>query len=225
MNVSPQATGGSVENVTRVSSGEMDMSLAHASHMWEIWNGKGTFRGKQAKNIRGVCMVYDSPHYFVALKKSGIRSMKDLEEKRVSLGPPGSGTAYNSKLALDALGIKVKESQLSFADAARACKDGHLDAFGQSGAPAAGIVELAATEDIVIIPFTDDELKKICEVAPYFRPGVMKAGIYRGQDKDVPVFTFLVYWIANKDVPADVVYQMLKVAMDNKEYLKSVHPE
>jgi len=103
-------------------------------------------------------------------------------------------------------------------------KEGHIDAFGQGGAPAAGIVELAATEDIVVIPFTKEEIDKICQVAPYFRPGVMQANIYRGQDTEIPLFTFVVYWIAHKDVPADVVYDMLKVAFDHVDDLTTVHP-
>ena len=219
------STGGSVENIKRLRSKDMDMGLVHASHTYQSWSGTDMFKGKPNKDIMGVCQIYSSPHYFVVLKKSGIKTMKDLEGKRVLLGPPASGSAYNSKLALDILGIKVKEKYLSYSEMSSQMKDGHIDALGQSGAPADGIIELAATEDIVILPFNEQELKKITDSAPYFQGGFLKANMYKGQTQAVPSFQFVVSWIVRKEIPEGVIYQMLKTAYapESRKYLETVN--
>lgn len=227
VNFSIEASGGSVENTRRVASGEAEFGLAYASHMHEVWNGIGAFEGNASQTIRGLAEVTTSPHYFVTLKNKGITSMSDLKGKRVALGAPGSGTSYNSRAVLEALGIEVDATELSFSDAAQALQDGRIDALGQGGAPAAGVVELAAAQDIYIIPFTDEELDKFIAEKPSYDKGILPANTYEGQEEDVLTFEFSVFWIAHEDVDEDVVYECLKTAFDPEgfEYLSSVHPQ
>lgn len=219
------STGGSVEDIRRLRMKDMDMSFVHASHTYQSWHGTGLFKDKSNKDITGVCQIYASPHYFVTLKKSGIKTMSDLEGKRVLLGPPGSGSAYNSQMALDMLGIKVEGKHLSYSEMASQMKDGHIDALGMSGAPASGITELAATEEIHVIPFSADEIKKITDSAPYYQAGELKAGMYKGQPEAVPSFQFVVSWIARKEIPEDKMYEMVKLAFqpESKAYLETVN--
>ncbi|OHE21452.1 MAG: hypothetical protein A2Z43_05220 [Syntrophobacterales bacterium RBG_19FT_COMBO_59_10] len=221
------ASGGSVENARRIASGEADMTLTYSSHLWEVWNGKGISEGRPSKDARVLFEIYSSSHYFVTLKDKKIASMKDLEGKKVVLGSPGSGSSDNSRRSLGALGIKVTQSELAFGDAARALQDGKVDALGMSGHPASGIVELAASKDILVIPFTDEELNKIVQITPFFTKGEMPANVYRGQDKPVPCFSFSVYMIANKALPEDVAYNAMKIffSPEGKSFLASVHPQ
>lgn len=227
VNFSIEATGGSVENTRRVLSGEAEFGFAYSSHMYEAWNGIGNYEGNTNKSITALCEVYNSPHYFVTLKGSGITSMSDLAGKKIALGAPGSGTSDNSRRVLETLDIEVDAVELSFADAAQAMQDGRIDALGQGGAPAAGVVELAASKDILIIPFNDEELDKIVALAPYFEKGELAANIYEGQDKPVPTFFFSVYWIAHKDVPEDLVNSLLETSFNAEglQYLADVHPQ
>lgn len=220
------ASGGSVLNTRRLASGEADLTMAYSTHLWECWNGEGIMKGRPNDNPRIMFEIYKSDHYFVTLANSGIKSMKDLEGKRVVLGPPGSGSSDNSRFTLRTLGINAIESELAFNEAAEALAEGKVHAMGMSGSPAAGLVEVAATRDIYIIPFTDEELDKIVSAGPFFSKGIMPANTYQGQTKDVPVFMFTVYQVASKNVPADDVYEMMKVcfSQEGKEYLGAVHP-
>ncbi|RJQ57642.1 MAG: TAXI family TRAP transporter solute-binding subunit [Desulfobacteraceae bacterium] len=221
------ASGGSVENTRRLAMGEADITLTYSSHLWEAKNGKGILEGRPSDNPRVLLEVYGSSHYFVTLKDKNIRSMKDLEGKKVVIGSPGSGSSDNSRRSLSALGIKVSESERAFNDAARALQDGHVDAMGMSGHPASGIVELAASKDIYIIPFSQEELEKIVQITPFFDKGEMPANIYKGQDKPVPCFFFSVYLAADKSMPEDVAYKVMEIALspEGKEYLTKVHPQ
>jgi TRAP transporter TAXI family solute receptor len=174
-----------------------------------------------------IAELYKSPHYFVTLKDSGIKSLSDLEGKTVAIGTAGSGTSDNSRRTFEALGINVKKVEMSFSDQARALQDRQIAALGQGGAPAAGIVELAAGREIYIIPFSEEELKTIVSLAPYFEIGELPANTYQGQTEAVPTFTFSVYWTVNKNVPEQVVYECLKLAASKKgiEYLTTVHKQ
>lgn len=221
------ASGGSVENARRLASGEADVTLTYSSHLWEVWNGKGIAEGRPNQDARILFEIYTSSHYFVTLKDKKIKMMKDLQGKKVVLGSPGSGSSDNSRRSLRALDIKVIESELAFKDAARALQDGKVDALGMSGHPASGIVELAASKDILVIPFTDEELAKIVKVTPFFSKGEMPANVYRGQDHPVPCFTFSVYFVANKKLPEDVAYDCMKIffSPEGKSFLAGVHPQ
>lgn len=224
VNFSLEATGGSLENVRRVASGEADFGMGYPSHMYDAWNGKGQFR-KPSKSIRALCEVTISPHYFVTLKNKKINNVKDLEGKRVSLGAPGSGTASNSANFLKILDVNLDPSFMSFSAAARALQDGKIDALGQGGAPAPGIVELAATQDILIIPYSDEDLTKIIKEIPAYSKGVLPANTYNGQTENVKLPQFHVAMLANENVPDDVVYNVLKATFSDagKKYLASVH--
>jgi len=221
------ASGGSVENTRRIAMNQADITLSYSSHIWEAKNGKGIMDGKPSDNIRMLFELYSSSHYFVTLKSKKINTLQDLEGKKVVLGSPGSGSSDNSRRAFAALGIKVKESELAFADAARALQDGDVDALGMSGHPASGIIELATSKEIYVIPFSPGDLEKITSITPFFDEGVMPANVYKGQTQPVPCFFFSVYLVVNKSMPDDVVAKIMEIVLspEGRKYLTSVHPQ
>ena len=225
VNFSVSATGGSGENATRLFNGDDDFGMLYDQHIYDSFKGTGDFTGKASDTIQVLCQIYDSCHYFVTLKKTGITSLADLEGKAVAYGAAGSMTNANSRMVFDTLGINVTGQDMSYDDAASALKDGTIMALGQGGAPASGVVELAATVDIVIIPISDEEMAKLVEVSPFCVPGVLPANTYQGQTEDVPSFYNTVFWCANKSVSDDIVYQSLEVAFKNVEYLNTVHAQ
>lgn len=227
LNVTNVSTGAAQANAIGVAKGELHAGLTYGSLVYEIWNGVGVFEGQQeiGKNIRGVAKAYKSPHYFVALRKSGIKTISDLEGKTVSVGSPGSGAQYNSDLIFDALEINVKKEHLAFADAAAAIKEGRIDAFGQSGAPSGAISELCETDDIIVIPFTDSEMDKLEAASPFYTRNFLSKDTYKGMTEDVQMPFFDVYWVVHKDVPEDIVYSMVETSFkpENMKYLAEGH--
>ena len=225
VNFSVSATGGSGENATRLYNGSDDFGMLYDTHVYESFSGTGSFEGKKSDRIQILCQIYDSCHYFVALKSSGITKLSDLEGKRVAYGAAGSMTNSNSRMVFDVLGIGVRGQDMSYADAASALRDGTISALGQGGAPASGVVELAATVDIVIIPISKEEMDRLVKVSPFCVPGDLPANTYHGQPDPVPSFYNTVFWCANKSVDDDTVYEALKIAFSNIEYLSTVHAQ
>jgi len=212
-NITQVSTGGSTENCKRLIKGELDMGIVYGPHVYMALKQEDTFKdGPKGTMLQGVTKIYEGETYFVTLPESGIKTMADLKGKTVALGPPGSGTVWNSMNVLRALGLldQVKGRQMSFADAGRAVSNRQIDAFAQSSSPAGSVKELAETKGAYVVPFSDDELAKIIKMYPYYYAGVMKEGTYKG----VPAtkMPFLpVYWIANEKVPAKAIQDILEL--------------
>lgn len=228
VNVSAVSAGGSVALMRLIRKGELEATFTHTLTAYDSWNGVGKFKKDGSyKGIRMMTGMYESVHHWVVREDSGIKGMSDLAGKRVNVGSPGSGSAANSQLILDGLGIydKVKINNLSFGDAGRAAADGQMDAMGMSGAPMAAVVTLEASHPIRVLELSDAEFKKVFAKSPFYYKTTLPAGIYKSWNKPTDCVAFQVYWIASEKFDAEAVYKMLKVAYDpkNKGYLKSVH--
>jgi hypothetical protein len=121
--------------------------------------------------------------------------------------------------------MSVTESEAGFADSARQLQDGLVDAIGVGGHPASGVVELSNARDILVVPFTDEELAAILEAAPYYSVGVLPANIYRGQNEEVKMPWYSNYIVVNENVSEQVVYDALTVFFsdEGREFLANVH--
>lgn len=210
-NITQVSTGGSTENCKRLIKGELDMGIVYGPHVYMALRQEGPFKGgPKGTMLRGVTKIYDGETYFVTLPDSGIKTMSDLKGKTVALGPPGSGTVFNSTNMLRALGLldDVKGRQMSFADAGRAVANRQIDAFAQSSSPAGSVKELAETKGAYVIPYTDEELAKIIKMYPFYYAGVLKAGVYKGvPETKMPLLP--VYWVATDKVPAKAIEDIL----------------
>lgn len=225
INITQVTTGGSTENAKRLIKGELDMGIVYGSHVYMSQKPEGPFEGgDKGTMLRGVAMAYEGPTYFVTLASSDIDSIEDLAGKKVALGPPGSGTVFNCSNILSALGIlgEIEPSMMTFADAGRALGNGQIDALCQSSAPAAAVSELAETQGVKILSYSDDALAKINETYLFYHTGTMPETMYTGVPAtDMPYTT--VYWVAHERVPNDVVKRMVEAAYNHQDALAQGH--
>ncbi|WP_026380820.1 TAXI family TRAP transporter solute-binding subunit [Afifella pfennigii] len=225
VNITQVTTGGSTENAKRLIKGELDMGIVYGSHVYMAQEPTGPFEGgAKGDMLRGVAMAYQGPTYFVALADGGIQSMEDLAGKKVALGPPGSGTVFNCSNILTALNLldKIEPQMMTFADAGRALGNGQIDVLCQSSSPAAAVTELAETRDILLLPYSEEELATISETYPFYHQGTMPETVYRGVPAtELPYTT--VYWVAHERVPEDVVKRIVASAYKRQEALAAGH--
>jgi hypothetical protein len=201
------------------------MGIVYGSHVYMSLQQTGPFKdGDKGSMLRGVAMAYQGPTYFVTLGDSGIKSLDDLQGKKVALGPPGSGTVFNCSNILGAIGLldKIEPQMMTFADAGRALGNGQIDAFCQSSSPAAAVTELAETRDILVVPYEGAQLDKIVETYPFYATGTLPDTTYKGVPAtDMPYTT--VYWVAHERVAADVVKKILATAYAKQDILAKGH--
>ncbi|WGV18407.1 TAXI family TRAP transporter solute-binding subunit [Fuscovulum ytuae] len=225
INATGEVTGGPVQNVTLVQTGDHLMGLVTMGPAYDAWNGKSELApGLEHKDIRALFPMYQTPFQVVALKSSGITSVSDLAGKRVSVGPAGGtpGTYWPQFMAT--LGVEATISNAGAADAAGQLTDGLIDAFAfAAGVPISAFAELAAQQDVVMFGFTAEEQAKVLEGFPAMAPFVIPSGTYAGHDYDQGTVALWNFAIAHKDMPESLAYEITKLALENNDRMVQIH--
>jgi TRAP transporter TAXI family solute receptor len=179
------ASNGSVANVNAISSGSMQSGFTQSDVAYWAYNGSGIYEGRpKVDTLRAIANLYPESFHLVARKGSGIKSIKDLKGKRMSLDEPGSGTLVDARLILAAYGMTekdVKAEYLKPQQSADKLKDGALDAFfSVSGWPQGAIAELAATTGIDLVPIDGPEAENLIKQFSFFAADEIPDGAYKG---------------------------------------------
>lgn len=215
ISLSPQTTRGFVHNARLVNSGSADFGICGTTVIYPAMLGIEKFKGNKCDNLRAAINAGDSLHCWVSLKNTGIKSIKDMVGKRINLGSPGSNTRYIAELTLKAYGIldKIHASSLGFGGSASALRDGKIDAWAAASAPPVpAIIEIfASKDDACIVPVDDAMIAKIMAKYPPFINSDVPANTYKGQTKTVNCLGYPAYLLVNKNVPADVVYEVVSL--------------
>ncbi len=211
--VKAQSSAGSVENLRKVNSGRSDFGVVYSGHVYLGRNGKMKNDPKKYENVLAVSFLYGAPAQLVVRKGSGIKSTKDLVGKKVGVGNAGSGAFANCELFFNHLGIwdKIERNAMGYNDAAAAFGNNQLDAFWLFTAFPSGAVLMAAqTNDIELVDLgADAESSGFYKEYPYFSKLTIPAGTYKGVETDIASFQDSALWVANADVPEEVVYKLL----------------
>ncbi len=208
------ASAGSVENLRKVNSGAYAMGVVYSGHAYLGLNGRMKNDTKKYTDVKAVAYFYGAPAQLVVKQGSGIKSIKDLVDKKVGVGNAGSGAFANCEMFFTHMGIwdKIERNAMGYNDAAAAFGNNQLDAFWLFTAFPSGAVIMAAQQNkIAMIDLNADaEASGFYEKYPYFAKLAVPAGTYKGVDYDTPSFQDSTLWVANSKVPADVVYKLLE---------------
>jgi TRAP transporter TAXI family solute receptor len=226
-----ESTGASVENSRLVGGGESDMGMVMGSIAYNATQGKDPFKEKLP--LVALFQMYPAPEHIVTTKQSGIKSIKDLKGKKVSIDVPGSGCANMAKIILEEHGFTLNKditiANLSQNESVQALKDGVVDAvFFNFAYPGSAVLDLAATREIVLVPIDRAMADRIVKKYPYYIKNTIPARTYPGQDKDVLCLGDSNVLVANKKMPDDVAYKITKAIFSNvregKYALVNIHP-
>jgi TRAP transporter TAXI family solute receptor len=213
LKISAVGSGGSVENVKRVSSGESDFGLCYAVDLGLAAKGGLPKDETMYDGTRIMGFLYGAPAQLIVRADSGIKSAKDLAGKRVAVGNAGSGAAASAERFFRHIGLwdNFKPQFLGYSAAASAFKDGKIDAFWLLvGFPNRSVIEAAVQVDIALVPVgTDAAEAKFYDAFAYI-PTDIPAATYGEGMPAVPSFQDACLLTVNKDVPEDVVYDIMK---------------
>ncbi|MCI6206062.1 MAG: TAXI family TRAP transporter solute-binding subunit [Corynebacterium glucuronolyticum] len=224
---SVQATGASVENISLITTGRAELAFVMGDATRQAVEGTGPFTGRrQLSELTALTALYPNYVQIVTTKKTGISSVPDLRGKRIGVGDKNSGVELNAQMILDAYGMTyddVQEDFLSYASAIDQIKNGQIDAaFVTSGLPNSSIMDLATTEDVVIIPIDGDGFLKLKEKYPFFDQSVIPGGTY-SQAEDVYTASIMNQLLVSPDLDEEQVYKMTKALFENLDTLHSAH--
>src|SRR6185503_19632539 len=86
-----EVTGGSVDNIKLIASGQSELAFSMADAALDALNGQDKFKGNKVP-LRTLMVLYPNRMHVVTVEGTGIAKMSDLKGKRVSTGSPGSAT-------------------------------------------------------------------------------------------------------------------------------------
>jgi TRAP transporter TAXI family solute receptor len=225
-----EVTGGSIDNMKLVGSGQTDLAFTQVDAAVDAVNGRGRFSSKLP--IRGLVVMYPNIMQVVTLEGKGIEKFEDLKGKRVSTGSPGSGTEVYAFRVIEAAGLDrdkdMQRERLGAAESANALKDGKIDAFFfVAGVPTAAITDVAATPNVRMRLIEHGHLlpKIIEKNGPIYGEAVIKKGSYPNQDKDASMTAVWTIMAAREDFPEDLAYNLTKTMLEKREDLGRVHKE
>lgn len=225
--ISVQATAASGENLILLQArrGELGFTLGDA--LADAWRGNAEAGFKTPlSRIRVVAGIYRNFIQIVASANSGIKTLADLKDKRISVGAPRSGTELNARAILKAGGLSYKDfskvEYLPFGESVELMKNRQLDVTLQSaGLGVASLRDLATAVKTVVVPVPPEVVKKVGNQA--YQPAVIPAGTFQGQDADVPTASIQNFLVTHDAVPDEVVYQMTKALFEHTNQLAASH--
>ncbi|MDE2878093.1 TAXI family TRAP transporter solute-binding subunit [Candidatus Palauibacter soopunensis] len=224
VNMKAETTAGSVTNLIQVAKGESEVGFTQADALAAALAGRGRF--PEPMPLASLGKLYPNVVHLVTIRSTGIESVQDLRGRRVSVGPPGSGNAVTAWNVLEAMGIGESDftvRQLNYAQMSNGLKDGTLDAgfiAGGLGMPA--VVEIGVSRDMVLVPFSEDEIATIIRSEPAYSGFRVPPGVYRGVDQPVLTPTLWNLIVVHRAMEAGLAYDLTRTMLERREDLENI---
>jgi TRAP transporter TAXI family solute receptor len=206
-------SGGSVENVKRVSKGESDFGLCYAVDSGLGFAGKLPQDSNKYDDLRSMGYLYGAPAQLIVRADSKFKSAYDLKGQRVAVGNAGSGAAASAERFFRHIGVwdNFKPTFMGYSAAASAFQDGKLDAFWVLvGYPNRSVIEASVQVKIRLIDVGVDAEKSGFYDAYAYSPTTIPAGTYGKGMPECKSFQDSTILSVNKGVSEDLVYTIMK---------------
>ncbi|MCL2842689.1 MAG: TAXI family TRAP transporter solute-binding subunit [Oscillospiraceae bacterium] len=228
LQISPNASGASVDNLRQIAAGDAHIALAqndasyYAFTATEIWS-----EFDAVTSLRSLMALHPEPVQIVVLADSGIYSVEDLAGRRVSVGDIGSGVEANSKQILGVYGITfddINVFNLGVGPSADAMRDGSIDAFFFTAiAPTAAIMELSTRHDVRLLSISDARIDMLTSQYAFYARATLDSENYTFLTEPVQTVTVHAQLIVSEDMDEDLVYTIVQAIMDGREEIIEGH--
>lgn len=221
LTVSTIATGASVENLTLMNKGDLQLAMAVNGTATQAANGTDAFTDVGALEFQMIGNIYPEVMQIVARADSGIETVDDLEGKRVAIGPDGSGTQGLTQQILDAAGVTPSQTFADgFGDAASKLRDGQVDAaFGILAVPDASLSEVAQNADVVMVTIPEEIRETLKTEDPTLSDKEIPGGTYQGIDNDAVTVTAWATLYCPAGLDEDQVYELTRTMYENTDMI------
>ena len=216
-------TKGSLENLELLGGGKVDLAIVQLDALRFVSDVMKQDLGLNLfERIKVVLNLYPEEIHILTNKKD-IQTFYNLEGKRVSVGPPGGGTAVSAAVLFNVYDIKATVSEEPFEEAVRKMEQGSLDAvFFVGGAPVPFIEKLGGKFSFVRLP-TNPVLEQI-----YLRTSLGKHLYgWAGADTETYAVPAAIMGSDKRDEKyVTQVQQLVLTILNNREFLEANgHPK
>lgn len=211
-------TGGTMDNVRRMARGQVDFGTVTTNVQRHAVEGTNDFEGK-AQDLTLLWVYTGAPQNVVVRADADVDSLEDLKEVRFNPGMRGSATEATTEAVFETLGLSADFVRGSTTDIVGMIKDNRVAGYVKSGAGNkldGSTMDIATSTDISILGLTDDQ----AETLRSEMPDISVVDVPEGAADGLPAYTawsFGVGVAAPSTMDEDVVYQVVKVIMEDKE--------
>jgi TRAP transporter TAXI family solute receptor len=225
--VTVQETNASVDNMQLLASGQAQLAFALGDVVSDAVNGENTFT--EPLPVCSLGNIYNNYTHVFTTAETGITTIEDLRGKRVSPGAVGSASEVTADRIMQAAGIDpqadIERAQLGVAETVAAIQDGTVDAgFWSGGLPTGAIVDLASTDDLVLIPTGEYADEMAAEYGDYYFALDIPAATYEGQEEASPQIVSPNILVVRDDMDEQLQEDITRTIFENQEQLLTVHP-
>ncbi len=225
-----EPTGASVENISRLASGDMEIAFSLADTAADAVAGRGAFDGRP-QPVRALARVYRNYTHVVVRADGKIDTFAKLRGKRVSTGSPKSGTDILAGRLLTAAGIDpdrdIQRLRLSLPETVKQMRAGDVDAmFFSGGLPTPGIRDLFVSEPGAyrLLPVADLIEPLTAKYGSIYTIASLPKEIYY-TTQATPTVTVANVILVNADMPDQLAYDLTRLLYAHQSELIAVHPE
>lgn len=166
------------EFVTALQQGVVDVTILFADTAYLAFVGK--LDGQPYDRLRGIATLNPNPLYLVVRRGSAIRTLEDLQGRRVGLGRLGTGTPLTASAVLETLNLHVQRSNAGFTEAMMALSAGELDALFVGGVAPADQIRAAVGRNVEVLAFSPATIARLQQRNPFLRGMVIPRDLARG---------------------------------------------
>lgn len=225
-----ESTPGSTYNLSALRRGELDLAIVQSDWLYHAGRGSSIFTSAGADaDLRVIMNLHSEELTIVARADSGIKTFEDLKGKRVNLGNPDSGQRRTMDLVLNALGWSYRDfevaTELAASEMSEALCSGRIDAFVYVvGHPNASVNEATTFCNSRLIPLPSRLIEHFSTRYPFYRAGVIKGALYRGNPDPIPTIQLSASLVAHASLEESVAFELAKAIASNFETFREMHP-
>lgn len=225
LNAGVEITGGPVQNVTLVETGEHQLGFVTLGPADEARRGESPLMpGVPHENVRALFPMYQTPLQAAVLASSDIQNFQDLVGKRIGVGPAGGTSATYWTRYFNATDDSATISNAGGSDTAGQLKDGLIDAFVYAaGLPTGAYAQLAVENDVRFLSMGDETLATMKQLAPAMQDFTIPANTYEDQPEDLRTVSLWNFAIAHQEMPESLAYEITALAMENHDRMMQNH--
>jgi TRAP transporter TAXI family solute receptor len=192
---------------------------------YDAINGTGWAVGHKHHNLRALFPMYETSFQVAALRKSAIRSLVDLDGKKVGVGPAKGPAELYFRAAAEAAHVRPVIVNGDPAVLAKLVVAGEIDALWQGAVvPIASLSEVANQADAVIFGLSDAEVAAMLLTFPQLSATTVPLGFYKGQTAEIKSVSAWNFVVANKDLPIDTAYAITKAVLSAVDPKLEIYP-
>ncbi len=215
----------SIDNANRLDRGEIEFGFMASN--WVPRAGRGTAPFDHPIGLRMVSPANAGPIFFVALADTPVENIADLAGRRVAVGAEGSGMTQHVHTICDALGIPFSAFTpvyMGFPEGADALVAGEVDVQFQCPIPNAVMTDLSERTRVKVVPYREEQIGRVLSRVSFYRRVIMRRGVFRGVDEDIPQIAVLNVLVTHERVDEDLVYSLVSDLVGNTERLARINP-